>query len=292
MHGIIIVNQDNSHNEYKIKRLKEEALLLDIELSVMVNNGSLAYIDKSGDVKISLDADFIIYLDKDIYFAKMLEEAGYIVFNDSNFLKTCDDKMFTYISLVNKGIRMPLTMSSPLIYRNEISDNNLLFLDEVIKKIGIPLVVKKMYGSLGLGVYLVNSMDELVKVYKENFMYPMLFQQYIASSFGRSIRVLVIDHQIFGAFERFNKDDFRSNFGKTATSKPIVLEKEYEDMARRVIDALNIKYAGIDILFGEDGPYLCEVNSNAFFEEFEKVTGKNVAKAYLEMIKKEMRNHE
>ena len=45
----------------------------------------------------------------------------------------------------------------------------------------------------------------------------------------------------------------------------------------------------VDFMFLETGePILCEINSNAFFEEFEKVTGINVAKEYALMIKRKI----
>ena len=45
----------------------------------------------------------------------------------------------------------------------------------------------------------------------------------------------------------------------------------------------------MDFLIGKDGnPLVCEVNSNAFFKGFEKVTGINVAKKYAEYILKDL----
>ena len=62
--------------------------------------------------------------------------------------------------------------------------------------------------------------------------------------------------------------------------------------ASNIVQKLDILYAGIDLLYDEnDEPVLCEINSNAFFEEFEKVTGIDVAKLYVDMVIKEV-NHE
>lgn len=55
-------------------------------------------------------------------------------------------------------------------------------------------------------------------------------------------------------------------------------------LCKKVSDILNLDYWGIDILFGPNGYPICEVNSNAFFGGIEKVTDKNVAKAYSEYI--------
>ena len=75
MNGIIITNQDIGHNAYKIKRFTEEGNKLGISLSHYINDGSLALI-KNDELEIKLPkCDFVIYLDKDIYLARILEKA-------------------------------------------------------------------------------------------------------------------------------------------------------------------------------------------------------------------------
>ena len=294
MNGIIIVNQEIGHNAYKIKRFKEEFSILGISLEVFVNNGTLAVIENNKIVIKMPKADFVIYLDKDIYLARELEKAGYRLFNNADFIKLCDDKMLTNIALANHDIKTPKTIAGPLFYSPELKEENLTFIDDVIAELGLPLVLKKVYGSLGLGVHLVKSKEEFIKLYEEYCRQPLQFQEYISTSKGRSIRVLVIDQEIVGAFIRYNDEDFRSNFGETASGKKLENYGKYVEFAKKISDILKIEYAGIDLLFGEnEEPVLCEINSNAFFEEFEKVTGINVAKLFAEMIVRKVgKNHE
>ena len=289
MNGIIITNQDIGHNAYKIKRFTEEGKKLGISLSHFINDGSLAVI-KDNNLVINLPkADFVIYLDKDIYLARILERAGFRLFNNADFIKMCDDKMLTNIACSNRDINMPKTIAGPLFYSSEIKEENLRFLDSVEKELGYPLVFKKVYGSLGTGVFLVHNKEELISLYKENCRQPLQFQEYIASSFGKSLRVLIIDKKIIGAFQRYNEVDFRSNYGNTASSKEYPLTGKYLELAEKIASEFEIEYAGIDLLFGEnDEPLLCEINSNAFFEEFEKVTHINVAKLFMEMVNRKM----
>ena len=286
MHGIIITNQDIGHNAYKIKRFTEEGNKLGISLSHYINDGSLAIIKDDNLVVKLPKCDFVIYLDKDIYLARILEKAGYRLFNKADFIKMCDDKELTNIMCADSNIKMPKTIAGPLFYSPELEEKNLRFLDDVISELGLPLVMKKVYGSLGTGVYLVKSKEELVNLYKELCRQPLQFQEYIKTSFGRSLRVLIIDKKIVGAFERYNTEDFRSNYGKTATSKEYPLNSKFKEMTEKIANLFDIEYAGVDFLFGEnDEPVLCEINSNAFFEEFEKVTHINVAKLFMEMVK-------
>ena len=284
MNGIIITNQQIGHNQYKIDRLLEEFKKYDVKIDVFANNGTLSVI-KNDNVIINLPkADFVIYLDKDIYLARLLEKAGFRLFNKADFIKLCDDKVLTFIKCANMGIKMPTTFAGPLVYF-DLDESHYKFLDQVEAELGYPMVVKKVYGSLGEGVYLVNDRDELNTLYKSICRNPILFQKYVKTSQGHSIRVLVIDKKVFGCFKRKNDSDFRSNFGVSADGEPIANSEKYIKFGQDIADKLNIEYAGIDLLDNDDGePILCEINSNAFFEEFEKVTKLNVAKAIVEMI--------
>ena len=292
MNGLIIVNQTIGHNQYKIDRFQHECKLRDIGLDVFVNDGSLAKIE-NGEVVINLPkADFVFYLDKDIYLARLLEKANYRLFNRADFIKICDDKMLTFIACANKGIRMPKTIAGPLVY-TDLVESNFLFLDKVIEELSLPMIVKRVYGSLGEGVYLVKTKEELVNLYKDIAQSPIIFQEYVDTSYGKSIRVLIIDGKVFGSFIRKNNADFRSNFSDTASSQILTNPEKYEAFAQKIADKLHIEYAGIDLLvYKDEEPILCEINSNAFFEEFEKVTHLDVAKAVMDMVERKVNNRE
>ena len=291
MRGLIIVNQEIRHNQYKIDRFIEEFNKRNISLDIKINDGTIASIENGSIVLKIPNYDFVIYLDKDIYLARLLEKAGLRLFNKADFIKMCDDKMLTFIAASNANIRMPDTFAGPLVYTSN-ENPDLIFLDTVIDRLGFPMVVKKVYGSLGEGVFLVNDKEELVKLYKEVCHNPVLFQKYVKTNYGKSIRVMIIDGKVFGMFERKNIYDFRSNYGDKASSAKIENTGKYVKFAQEIADKFNIEYAGLDFLDDNGEPVLCEINSNAFFEEFEKITGLNVAKAVAEMIDKKVNNHE
>ena len=56
-------------------------------------------------------------------------------------------------------------------------------------------------------------------------------------------------------------------------------------MAEKVSQLLELDYAGIDILIGNNNePIFCEANSNAFFQGIEKYSGVNIAREYAKHI--------
>ena len=179
MNGIIITNQELGHSKYKIQRFKEEFFKLGVGLDIFTNDGTLAVI-KNNSIEINIPkTDFVIYLDKDIYLAKELEKNGYRLFNRPDFIKLCDDKMLTSIACSNAGIKMPKTIACPLFYSEHLKEENLTFLDNVIDELGLPLVFKRVYGSLGEGIHLVHTKEELVELYREYCRQPLQFQEYI-----------------------------------------------------------------------------------------------------------------
>ena len=92
--------------------------------------------------------DFCVFLDKDVTAALMLEKLGMKLFNGAEAIRLCDDKMLTYAALAGRGIPMPETIASPLMYRENEDD---AFLNRVSARLGFPVVVKKCYGSMGQG---------------------------------------------------------------------------------------------------------------------------------------------
>lgn len=284
MKGLILINAYNRMPEviYQAERLKEE----------FENRGVAAEIRRNDFFAVSVandlicnvkDYSFCVFLDKDKYVLWGLEKAGVPLFNGCSAIEVCDDKMTTYLALAGSGIEMPLTLPAIFCYTQdaEISEESL---DRIESALGYPLVVKKSYGSCGAGVYLVRDRAELKAKSGELMTEPHLYQKYISTSFGRDVRVLVIGKRVFGAILRKSEKDFRSNVALGGTAEEYPLPESVKRTCERIAEVLGLDYCGIDLLFGEKGFLVCEVNSNAFFSGFERVTRKNVAGAYAEFI--------
>lgn len=268
--------------KHQVARLKEEFNNLGVEVDVLKNNKLLVYTEGTV-VKTTLKSyDFIVYLDKDKYVARMLEKAGFHLFNRASAIELCDDKMLTHITLANHGIKMPLTLSSTLCYHD---DGNRDFIKYVEEKIKFPLIVKENYGSLGRQVYLINSHEELLEVENKLIHVPHIYQELITSSFGKDYRIIVINHQVVAYMKRENKHSYLSNLARGGVASRVELPDSYLKMAIKASQILDLDYCGVDILEGKNKePILSEVNSNAFYDGIETVTSKNIANAYAKHI--------
>lgn len=283
MKGVILTNPfDNGQTQQrKILRMTEEFSRRGVLCDVLRNDGFYTYI-KDGETRCDLQADFVLFFDKDKYSARMLENCGIRVFNKSRALELCDDKMLTHVELSKYAIPMPDTLSGALCYLpgGQIDD---AYLQRAVDTLGLPLVVKQCYGSYGDQVYLVNSFGELRRLVNDIKTTAHLFQRFAAKSRGKDMRVIVIGGKAVCGMLRQNANDFRSNVERGGVASGIDVPTEIAELCERAAKALDLDYCGVDVLL-EDTPLVCEVNSNAMFYAMEQVSGVNVAELYVKHI--------
>lgn len=263
-------------------RLKGELETLGISVQLVQSDAHFAYI-KDGKTAVDLPpCDFVLYLDKDKHIANMLEDAGLRLFNSAKAIAVCDDKMLTYIALSNSGIAMPDTFSAPLCYIDGADTEHIKIIE---KKLGFPMVVKENFGSMGKQVYLARSSIELKDLAQKLQTRPHLYQRYIGAKRGEDIRITVIGGKAVAAIKRYSNTDFRSNADGALACALDNTDNRFLAAAEEAAKILGLDYCGVDLLEDEQGaPVLCEVNSNAFFNKSEEVTGINIAKLYAEHI--------
>ncbi len=239
------------------------------EVEIISNVKAQKLLEKSGN------GAPVLFFDKDVFLAKLLEKCGYRCVNSSFVIETCDDKAKTYIALKDKFL-MPKTILAPFSFDN-VKYSNFEFLNSVGEKLGYPLIVKENKGSFGAQVYLVNCFEELLSLVKKIGHCNILFQQFVSSSKGRDLRVYVVANKAIAYALRKNEKDFRSNVGSGGKMEKVAVRSDYLTFAEEVCACLGADFAGVDLLLTQNGPMLCEVNSNAHFNALSLVSGVDVA---------------
>ena len=224
------------------------------------------------------EVDFVLFWDKDVLLAKVLEQMGYAVYNSSFAIEACDNKAMTHLYLGKGKIPMPDTVFAPMTYAN-IGYNQLEFLGEVVEQLGLPVVVKECYGSFGQQVYLCETMEQLETKVKELEGKDMVFQQFIAGAAGEDVRLQVVGDQVVAAMKRKAKEgDFRANITNGGSMQEFEPTEELCELAVRCCKLLRVDFAGVDLMQDANGQWLvCEVNSNAHFKNIFDCTGVNTA---------------
>lgn len=244
---------------------------------------------------------FVIYWDKDVRFGRYLmlvcENLKIPVYNSVEAMAICDDKSETYriLQLWNEQAnhtqeQIPLlpTIVAPMTYAN-IGYTNLDFLEEVIQRLSIPMVIKECFGSFGQQVHLISEEESLREWTIKLAGTPFLYQRYLRNSHGHDVRLQVVGDQVVAAMHRFSvSGDFRANLTNGGQMEPYEPSAAERELALRTVRALGLDFAGVDLLFS-DGPdgeadVVCEVNSNAHFRNIAECTGVNVAEKIMEYI--------
>ena len=285
MQGIIVLNPFLMPTEiiHQAERMKSELKALGVETKIVSNGWVLSSTDGTIASKLK-GVDFAVFFDKDKYLSNVLDKLGVRVFNRHEAVRICDDKGETYLALTGHGIKIPETVFAPVCYSKTFKIKKEWLL-EVSKRLGFPMVVKESYGSMGVGVNKVNNLEELIAISEDLKLKPHLYQKYVGFKPGTDVRVIVIGGKAVASMERKNEKDFRSNIALGGTGEKIELTKEFKETAESCAKILGLDYCGVDLLYGENNlPYVCEVNSNAFFSGIESVTKINVAGLYAKHI--------
>jgi len=218
------------------------------------------------------------------YFAcaviRHLENLGVLVLNSSESIELSKDKLATLQILASHNIPIPKTMLAKFPIDMKVIE----------KEFSFPVIIKTVRGSFGKGVFLCenktklkNTLD-LIETSKDSKV-NIILQEFMKSSKGRDIRVIVIGGRSYGAMLRTAKrGQFKANY---AAGGDVSLYKLYplvEWLAVESTRILNLDVAGVDILFDGKKYVVCEVNSAPGFEGFEKATGINVPKAIFEYM--------
>jgi ribosomal protein S6--L-glutamate ligase len=140
---------------------------------------------------------------------------------------------------------------------------------------GAPVVIKLLEGTQGIGVILAPEVKiaEAIIETLQSTNQNVLIQRFVSESRGRDIRALVVGDRVVAAMRRTAQgDEFRSNVHRGGTVAAVTLSPEYEQAAVRSAQIMGLRVAGVDMLEGDDGPLVMEVNSSPGLQGIEAAT--------------------
>lgn len=196
---------------------------------------------------------------------RQFERMGVPLINGADAVDACADKLQTLQVLAASGLPIPKTILAKFP----------VDVDLIEKELGFPVVVKKLRSTRGAGVVLCQNreqFDDLASLLGDvSTQTDFIFQQYIARSHGRDVRLLVIGGAVAAAMERRALNgNFKSNISLGGTGERITPPPEMVQLAIDAAKSLRLDIAGIDILYDEKGYSICEANSSPGFEGLEK----------------------
>lgn len=198
--------------------------------------------------------------------------------NTANGISSARDKLRASQILSRHGIAMPATA----FVRNRAD------VRPAIERVGgAPVVIKLLEGTQGIGVILAPQVKvaEAIIETLHSTRQNVLIQKFIAESRGRDIRALVVGDRVVAAMRRVAAgDEFRSNVHRGGSVEAVQLDPQYEAVAVRSAQIMGLRVAGVDMLEGDDGPLVMEVNSSPGLQGIEQATKLDVAGAIVDYI--------
>ena len=198
--------------------------------------------------------------------------------NTANGISNARDKLRATQILSRHNIEMPPTA----FVRNRAD------VRPAIEQVGgAPVIIKLLEGTQGIGVILAPDakLAEAIIETLHSTNQNVLIQHFVAESRGRDIRALVVGDRVVAAMRRTAKgDEFRSNVHRGGSVEPVELTPEYERAAVRSAQIMGLKIAGVDMLEGDDGPLVMEVNSSPGLQGIEEATRLDVAGAIIDHV--------
>lgn len=190
------------------------------------------------------------------------------------------DKLKSQQLFAMANIGIPKTTFAKLPKKDEIPN--------IISQIGgVPLIIKLLEGTQGLGVVLAETKSAAKSVIEafSSLKTNILIQEFIKEAGGSDIRAIVVNGEVVAAMKRQGAEgEFRSNLHQGGHAEPIGLTKKQKSAAVKAAKVMGLGVAGVDMLPSDRGPLVMEVNSSPGLEGIETSTGIDVAGRIIKFI--------
>jgi RimK family alpha-L-glutamate ligase len=232
---------------------------------------------EDGTVTLEPDVDIVVnrlLLSKEEQPAEALGLATMLdrmvpMLNTPTTTMTAIHKFASGTALAEAGVPVPDAFMA--LSADTLNANRDRFGDEVVYKTAI--------GTHGGGTWKLDTDDQVNPMVGSR---QAFLQELIEHDEKRhhDLRIYVVGEKVVGAMNRYAAEgEWRTNvaLGGEVEDATEDLPEEVITMAKRAADVVGLDYAGVDIVQGEDGYYVLEVNPTAGFRGLYKATGRSPA---------------
>ena len=287
MKGYLIEKYTNMGPAYTCRRLVEEAGLRGIDLEMIgvhdcfLEDGKV-FLIRGRKRQCLKPVDFIINRYKTGIIKDAINHLG----------KKSYNPLKPFSIYINKYEQLTRLSSSAMDMPRSILGTAGTAFEYLRERLGIPFVAKGLESSMGREVRLIRDARDLAGLSQgqNGIFFPedktWLFQELIAYSIGRDMRLFCIRGRIVSAMERVSvrEDDFRANVALGASVRSIPITETFRKIGRDLYEQTGLDFMGIDLLYGKEKPYFCEINVMPGIEGMERASGVNLAGCIMDMI--------
>ena len=147
------------------------------------------------------------------------------------------------------------------------------------ERLGGDVVFKPIFGAEGRGLVRVADIESCRRVARSlEQVGAVLYVQKFLRNPGHDLRAFVLGGRILGAIRRHAPEgDWRANVAVGGRAEAVVLDEDVASMAIRAASAVGAVVAGVDLLPGEGGMVVLEVNAVPGWRALAGASGVDVA---------------
>ena len=210
--------------------------------------------------------------------AGLLCDGGSRVVNTPAAIAVCQEKLASARVLSSAGLPVP-------DFRLVLTRKDLR---AAVGELGLPCVLKPVFGGLGRRVLLIRDPDladasyDYVEHYGQSFDRVLLAQRYHP---GLDQRVIVVGHDVAAAYQRTGHDDWRANVATGAAVSPIPPGSVPHELAVAAATAVGAEVCAVDLLTDPAcGSVICEVNHVPMFRGAVAASRRDIAGAIISYL--------
>jgi tetrahydromethanopterin:alpha-L-glutamate ligase len=208
-----------------------------------------------------------------------LRELGVPVYNDARAIERSVDKSMTSLLLHAAGVPTPPTWAT----ESQAQAQRIAVREGAA---GHALVLKPLFGSQGKGLQLVGEVDGVhhaLPPLGQGFGSLAYLQRFVPATTapGFDWRVLVVGGNAIAAMRRVSTH-WIHNVAQGARCEPAALTPALAQLAEQAAAALDMDYAGVDLIPSAQGTQVIEVNGVAAWQGLQRVTGFSIARAIVD----------
>lgn len=203
-----------------------------------------------------------------------LNRLGTRIINHPSAIEKAVDKYHALTILEEKGVPVPRTIVA--------EDPRLA--QEAFDELSGDIVVKPIFGSRGIGITRITDREVAGRIFRTlAFHHHVLYLQEFIPHGTRDIRAFVIGDRIVAAMYRVGKS-WKTNVSQGAEAIGLKPSSEVEALAVKAARTIGCEVAGVDILEGDGGLVINEVNSQPGFRGLQSTTKVDLARKIVDYM--------
>lgn len=227
------------------------------------------------------DAVFLRFLGNDLMYgehiAEVLRSQDVYTQMQADSLAIASNKFYMMKVLAEGGLPVPRSTYTLSTKETERAG----------ERLGYPAIIKIISGYGGKGVMMADSASDLGPITDTLTLFEqdICLQQYIENP-GEDIRVVIVGDEVY-SYKRKSEEEgeFRSNVGVGGDMIEHEIDEEKKQVAKKAARLCGFDYCGLDIIEGEDGFYIGEINAAPGHHGEEELIGYDPWENVMEYIK-------